>query len=490
MRTPLVGTAYTARSRNLNNQQCVNLYLETVETKDGTAPNALMPCPGLVVYVTLPTSPIRAMKTVGETIYVVAGNFAYSISSGKVTTLGQINTTTGPAYIEWNSTATSAPKANQVGFWDQTSLWVWNPGNLTFTQILLPFSEAPMGPTTFGGVAFLDGLALTVQQSTFNVYQSNVNDFTTWDALNFTTEDGNSEPVIALSARNDQVVFHKQNSTCFYVNEGNNGFVFGREVGIYPAIGCAAQSSVVVVNNITCFLGHTSKGGPKVYMMPGYEPLPISTYAIENTLAEYSRVDDAIGWGYVQEGHAFYGLNFPTAGETWVVDLAETHKLGVGVWHQRAGFVPGGFTNYVGSCCTQMDDQVYMGDATSGNIYLLSLDNFLDNGQTRKWLRSWRADHGPTKYAAEKCNYVDFQVGSGVNTPVGTNPLMMFEQSFDNGYNWQTQRFIPLGTQGSYQQTVRARRLGATNRGINSDRSFRISGTDPWGGAILGAEVG
>ena len=53
----------------------------------------------------------------------------------------------------------------------------------------LPFSPVGM-PCS------IDTLTLCTQPGTYKIWQSNVNDLTTWPALNFTTEDGNAEPVV------------------------------------------------------------------------------------------------------------------------------------------------------------------------------------------------------------------------------------------------------------------------------------------------------
>lgn len=479
MRSPLVGPAYTARSKNLSNQQLINLYVESMEGPNGAEPNALLGCPGLVLQRALPTNPLRAMRTIGNVIYAVAGNTAYALDPTNglsPTTLGTLPTALGPAYIEYNAT--------QVGFFDSVGLNVWGITSMIFQSVPLPFA----GPV--GVPATLDTLTVVSQPGTYVIWQCDPNDLTTWDPLNFTTEDGNAEPIVALIAVHDQIIVFKQNSSTFYVNEGNNGFVFGRLEGVYPARGCIAPASAFVLDDQCYFLGQSDTGGPRAYIMRGYEAVEISTYALENEWTTYAEIEDTFAYGYEQGGHPFALFVFPSAGMTWAFDLGEFNKLKTPPWHRRAGFFGGQFTQYAGTCAAQFQGIVYLGDTASGNVYRLDLTNYQDNGQTRKWLRSWRATQGASKFETEKCNYLDIEMDTGEGVAPGANPQLVLRQSFDGGLNWSAERYTPAGKMGNTTADVRFRRLGTTKRGLNSDRTFELSSTDPFFTALLGAEIG
>jgi hypothetical protein len=476
-KSPIVGTAYVARSKNLANNLCINLYLESVETKEGSSPNALLPCPGLVTALTLGVGPIRAAKTVGTTLYVVSGNAIFAVYAGlEKKLLGTLGSSSGQVYIEYNDV--------QVGFFDQLGLMVWTPATSTLSFVTLPFTG------TVGMPASLDTLTLLTQPGTYNIWQCNENDLTTWDPLNFTTEDGNAEPVVGLAAIHDQVIVLKQFSACFYVNEGNNGFSFGRLDGLYAEVGCVTASSIVTLGESVIFLGQAFNEQPKVYLLRAYEPQAVSTYAIDLAIEGYPTSTDATGFGYSQDGHLFYVLNFPSGNQTWVFDTKETGNLSVPVWHARAAFGSGAFSRYAGSCAAAFGGAIYMGDWQNGNLYTLDLNSYQDNGQTRKWVRSWQALGANVSVAPQKINYLDLQMDTGVGVPAGTNPQLMFRQSFDGGYSWSNDRLVSVGTTGEYQNDIRITRLGATKRGLNSARIFHLSGTDVWFNSLLGADVG
>lgn len=477
-KTPFLGTAYLARSPNLAAQRLVNLYLETVETQDGAAPGAFFSCPSLDLTMTFGVGNVRATRAVNGVLYAISGNTAYSVTGFVATTLGTIGTSTGAAYITSNGT--------QVGFWDGAGLSVWTIATATFAPVVLPY------PGAVGVPAQQDTLCLLSQPGTYNIWQSGINDLTSWPPLAFTTEDGNNENVVALVAFHDQVVIMKEYSTCFYVNEGNTNFVYGRLSGLYPEIGCAVPFSAIVSNDSIYWVGHTRGGQARLYVMKGYEPEEISTYAIANTINGYSTVSDALVFGYIQQGHPFTVFQFPTGGQTWVFDLKETKRMKAAVWHERAGFSGGQLTLYDGSCAVQIGDQVYMGSYFSGNLYQLNLNTALgplDNGAPRKILRAWQQDK-TADYAAEKCNYLDFQMDTGVGVPLTGNPQLVLRQSFDGGESWSSEQYESAGVTGDTDATVRFRRLGATRRGLNSFRVFEMSSTDRFQAAFYAAESG
>src|ERR1017187_4800440 len=333
--TPFLGIAYSLRSQSLADQRLVNLYPELVEGKSRSAEvGAFYGCPGLDLVTTVGTGPIRGLDAEDGGLYVVSGNAVYFLdTSYNATQIGTLATSTGPVSMINNTT--------QEAIFDDVGCYVYSGG--VFTNVTLPFSNP--------GIAdYMDGFALVNERGTFNLWQSNLNDLTTWDPLNFTTEDGTADDVVALIEFHNQFAIFKEDHFCFYINAGLNGFVFQRSQGVYGQVGCVAPHSFCEIDETLLFLGRSYHGGKTVFAIKGYQEERISTHALEFAMESYETVSDAIGFTYKQEGHMFYVLTFPTANATWVLDLTATKRMGVPAWHERASFAAGHFGRYAAKC--------------------------------------------------------------------------------------------------------------------------------------------
>lgn len=473
MKTPILGTSYRSFSKDLAIQQCINLFVEIVETKDGKEVGALFGCPGLVFAAAIGIGPIRpgGLHVVETIMWVVSGSGVYLVTQAYGATLiGNMTTTSGPVTIIDNGA--------QTCFSDGVNLYAYS--GASFTTIALG------GPGAPGTLVFQDSLGVYNQLGSYSIYQSNVNDLTTWNALNFTNADGSSDYIVGMAQLHRQIVALKEDHITFYINAGLSGFVFQRLDGVFPDVGCAAAASIANCGEIICWLGRDRQGNGTIYSMGGYEPQRVSTHAIEYDLTTYATIADAVGWSYIQEGHRFYVLNFPTANKTWVLDLTASAALGYPAWHRRAAFSNGALNIYEPCCAALFNGKVVVGSSTGPNLYVLDLNTFTDNGATRKWLRAWRAHpKAAIQSIPYRCLEIDMDVG---NAPQGTNPQVVLRYT-DDGYTWSNERFGAAGPAGQYSQRIRFRRLGLERRGLSSDRTFELSSTDPFKVAILGGDV-
>lgn len=474
MESPILGAAYRSRSPNLLMDRCVNLYPEIVESKQGKTPGALYACPGLDFVANVGVGPIRpgGLHAVEGTLYTVSGSSLYAVNTAYGSTLlGALTTTSGPV--------TMIDNGNQVAVSDGANIYTYGGG--LFTQLALPSTQLPPG-----SLVYQDTLGFYNQLGTFNIWQSNPNDLTTWQALNFTTADGSSENIVGMVDLHRQMIVLKEYSTSFYLNFGLSGFVMQRQDGVFPNIGCASAASIAICGDVVCWLGQDRQGVGPVYMLGGYEAVPVSTFAIDNAISKYPVIDDAFGFSYIQAKHRFYVLTFPTANQTWVLDLTMSKDLGYPVWHERAAFSGGAFNAYEPSSAANFNSQVIVGSSSSGNLYRLDLETFLDNGSTRKWLRAWRA-HAKPSSQSQAYRVLELDMETGVGRNVGATPLIMLRYS-DDAHTWSHERFGSVGAIGNYNTRIRFRRLGMERRGMTSDRVFELSGTDPFKVSILGAE--
>jgi hypothetical protein len=195
-------------------------------------------------------------------------------------------------------------------------------------------------------------------------------------------------------------------------------------------------------------------------------------------------MSDAVAYTYQQDGHAFYVLNFPSANQTWVYDVATQG------WHERAGLLDNLFTRNRGNCQCNFEGTIIVGDFENGNIYALDLTTYADNGGPQKWLRSWRAlptGQNNLKRTAQHSLQLVCETGVGLVVGQGSDPQVMLRFSDDGGHTWSNEHWVSMGQIGGYGTRAIWRRLGMTQK--LRDRVYEVSGTDPVKIDIIGAEL-
>ena len=80
MKSPILGSAYVARSVNAADNRMVNLFPEVVPD-GGQTGGFLNRAPGLDLLVTVGTGPIRGLWTFNGIGYVVSGTELYSLTT-------------------------------------------------------------------------------------------------------------------------------------------------------------------------------------------------------------------------------------------------------------------------------------------------------------------------------------------------------------------------------------------------------------------------
>ena len=191
-----------------------------------------------------------------------------------------------------------------------------------------------------------------------------------------------------------------------------------------------------------------------------------------------------MAYTYQQDGHNFYVLIFPSANTTWVYDAATN------AWHERAAWTNGDFTRHRSNCQMAFNNEIVVGDFQNGNIYAFDLDDYTDNNQIQKWLRSWRAlptGQNNLKRTTQHSLQLDLETGTGLNLGQGDDPQVMLRWSDDGGHTWSNEHWISIGKIGQFYRRAIWRRLGMTLK--LRDRVYEVSMTDPVKTAIMGAEL-
>ena len=486
METPFFGGSYPGFSTNLANDRTINLYPELVETKQGKQIGALYSTPGQRKLLTLPNfgvgtvmGPCRGSRTMATTnkMIQVYGNTVMTVDTNNITVLlGHINTSTGPVDIIDNGT--------QVAVSDGYQLWAYT---LVATATATLITTLPSAP---GVLVIQDGFGLTNILGTDQFYQSNLNDLTTWGALNFSSADAEPSPIVGMATLFRQVWIFKQNTTEVWNNVGGAGFTFQRMQGVYLQVGCQAPYSVATSGERVIWLGQNALGTSSVFMNNGYEAKPISTHAVDYKIIEYQKatqkgIIDAIGFVYNQAGHTFYVLTFPGGNATWVYDL--TTQL----WHERGEWVNGQYNRWDPSSYCYYNKQHVVGSSTAAQLSVLDInyptDDLISSTQLnyvnpKRWVRRWRALgkslNSPVRFESLR---LDMATGlDGFNKVVSSAPLAITghitgARLYDTG----TYQYIETGGIRPYSNMVVSSGALPTGARVNTDGLATYTYTAP-----------
>lgn len=475
MQIPLLGGAYEARSVISNAQRCLNLYPE-VNPVDAPVPITHYPTPGLHILSSppVPGSGRGLYYATGNTLFCVVGDNLYSIM---------------PTTYEFVLVGTVANRSltTPVKMVDNEVKLFLVDGTPTSYLVDLASKTFEVNPDpNYQGsdfVDYLDTFLLFNKPNTPQFY-STLSQSTNCDPLFFANMTGRPTDLVAVVALHGTIWLIGKRATEVWFNAGDtNLFPFQRMPQAVTHQGCSAKYSIVRHSGLddsqtaVLWLSETDDGENIVLQGQGYAAKRISNFAIEDIFRKYPTVQDAEGWTYQQDGHAFYMLNFPTADATWGYDLS------TGQWHERASLDGNGIEHQhrVGSAAFAYDQVVGL-DRQNGNLYKMDLDSYADFDGPIKRVRSW--PH--LRQEMRRVIYTLFRVDIEVGTDPGTTPeapaMMSLRWSDDHGRTWGNPVLLSIGSEGQYLTSPTRWRLGMAR-----DRVFELSWTTPAATALNGA---
>jgi hypothetical protein len=346
-----------------------------------------------------------------------------------------------------------------------------SPGPTLLTVILDDFAQ--ITDTNFLGadkVDFIDGWLIFNQPSTQNFYTNAPVPYTLiFDGSFFAKNDSSSDNIVTLEALSRDLWIVGERHTEIWFDAGGANFAFQRIPGAAPQMGCAAVHSITKVGDSLMWLAHNQEGGVHVVKTEQYTTKSVTTPAVANTMSNYPLVFDAVAYSYMEQGHHFYVISFPTQETTWVYDL-ETD-----MWHQRARFdsSTAQFGRHRSNCFMNFQNLRIVGDFSNGRLYQLSRTVYTDDDQPLIALRRcphiWSRENRERIFTGSL--QVEFKPGVGLasGAAADVDPHMMLSWSDDGGQTFGTEQQVPIGKIGETRNRAIVRRLGVTR-----DRVFQV----------------
>lgn len=472
---PFVGPSYGLKSISVDSQSSVNLYPDPLGGKDSKSQYVLQRTPGLKLEATLNgTQSVRGLyKTSTGRLFGQCGAvFNEILADNTVINHGSINTGGNPNN---STTVKMSDNGEQLILLDGTNGWIFTLGTNTLT--LITDEDFPQMATH---VDYLDGYFIVNVPDSGRFQWSALDNGFSWDTLDFATAEGSPDNLVSLIVAGRKLWLMGEQSWEAWFNTGDSNAAFRRYDGSLNNMGIAAKYSLSRMDKNIFWLGANDIGQGQVFMNQGYTSAKVSTFAIDEAIQSYSKIDDAIGFCYQQNGNKFYQLSFPLEQKTWVFDLT------VGEWHERSyrNSSTGLPEAHRANCQAFFNGKVYVGDRINGKLYSYDSDTYTDNGDIILLSRT----SPPYWNNLDRLFFTRFQldidVGVGLSTGQGSNPKIMLENSNDGGHTFGTGEERTLGAMGEYNH-----RVFWTRQGSSRARVARITYSEPTKFTILNAFI-
>jgi len=425
-----------------------------------------------------------SIKNNGNSFLIVSAGVVYCLNAGTLTTIsfpastGTVDTigTVGSSQVNWVSGDKFTPSMegqtitiNAVAytvaqFVTEEFIYVTGPaGNQT--AVAFSISELVNGLTGefLGGYFLVNRTNINARQVNF----SNLNNGVTWDALDYFQKEQNPDALRSILVSGSQLYLFGEESFEIWQNTGTGigGNPFERINSAGDKFGSISPWGPISFEGEVFFVGGSPDGGVTAYQMNGFTPQRISTHGEESQWAAAGLGPNCRSYGYREEGHSYWMINF--GAETWGYDL--TTRL----WHKRMKWNGTTFDPYETDCHIYVDSwQTGMhltGGAQSGVLYQSSMNLYSNNGADVAWRRVT-----PYNYDGAGCRIyfgrqkLEMETGT---TSSGTEPVITREYSDDRGTTWVNPQTAGIGATGN-----KSRRVFWPIGGSSYDRIWRFTG--------------
>lgn len=404
----------------------VNMLIDKYDAMDPTNSKVYIKSrPGSTVVQTVSAGkePRGIYYWLGTTIYV-AGNTIYSENVA----LGTIATSTGVVgFTEF---------VNLVGvvtlvLVDGTDGYVFSSPTVFPTKIVSANFPTPHLPDPI----FMDGYLFLAKANTQDVYNSNLNDPTLWNAGEFLSAEMYPDTIQALSKNNNYIYAVGSQSVEFFFDAANpTGTPLARNASAVLQFGTPALNTVIQTEKEVILVGQTGNGGYTIWAIDGFNPSQICTPYVRDVLRYQSTLASPTTFVAAcirLSGHKLYILTLSTTTLVYSFESKSWSTWSSGI-DGSSMFISKLFADGPNSTCKGLS---YAGVSVfSDQYYIDNLTPFLQEIQTVKY----DFDTMDRKFMHRFALVGDVPTSSGV----GNNFTLSWT---DNDYlTWSTPRTLSM----------------------------------------------
>lgn len=457
-----LGPDSRASSYMADSEKLVNMYPQPTESPSAPSPWELVPTPGYRLLASVPQAPGRANFSENGRNFFIAGfafqEYAIDAVTGICTTTlrGTVVADSNPAMIVGNGVA-----GGQLGIVSGNRYYSYD---LATNVLTLVRTGATM-------VGFLDGFFLVFDRTISTVFVSNLFNGLVLNPLNIFQRTAGSDAWQAMYIVNRLIyLLGSATSEVWWNANVAVGQPFAPIQEAFSEFGIAATFSGAVDTSLT-FLGRNANGRGIVYRMQGYTPQRISQHSEEVAIQSYSRMDDAVAGITQQQGRPIYVLTFPTADKTHCFDE------GTSLWHARETWDEVHATAHASRAMffAALPTMSVSCDRQTGDLVVIdpSVYTEADGSLIQHYREAPRLSFNQRRFTVPQFQLV-MDVGIGLNTGQGSNPMVMLQVSRDGGKVFGNERWTSAGKMGAFGTRVMWKMLGQARNFVP-----RVMVTDP-----------
>ena len=458
----ITGPSYQSRSKPLSSQQTVNWYQQFNE--GGKEAYVLMPFPGLETKGNA-AGKDRGFHRMAEILYQVKGTSLYEIDKlGNHTLRGTIPGTKRCIIADDGINMFIVVPGDRVWQYNTDTNAVSQVTNVNITKALSVDFFNNQFIYTFADFSTVSDVGNGAEATGLN----RIGEETLPDAM-------------VRDFVFDEVIYRcGVRSIVGWYNSGVGSPPIDKLQGRIFNVGLSAPYSIAKTDEAFYWLGDDNA----IYRAQAGTKERISSDAISNAISKFSVIDDAIGFTYTFEGQNFYTITFPSENQTFTV----SESLGENGWFELSSGLQDG--KWQGSSVISAYSKNYVADADNGNVYLLDLDTYENNGESIKRTRvtsniDARLVGGALGDAVTMSSVIiSMETGVGLIVGQGDNPRIIVEASYDGGRTWAAGAWPKVGRLGEFVLKVKW-----DNMKTFYDCMLRISSTDPVNYSVYSANI-
>lgn len=473
MKFGMIGPSYTAKSNVIADEECINLYAETIETPGAQAKWSYIGTPGLAMFSAGDDGPTRGSIETGTQMFSVVADTLYEIAAD--------GTRTARGTIDNDGFSVSIAASNvQLLIVGSGKAYCYTFADNSFVEVTASLAGTPVK------VKYSDGYFVVMFYNSNKFQISDILDGTTWPGIQVNAVSVFPENIVTIEVSHRELwVFGSQHAQP-YQDTGTDE-IFDVIPGALVEMGASSLFGVGLLDNTVFWISEDKRGARQAWRANGYTPLRISTHAVETSLSAYSEEQIAalVSYAYQDGGHLFWVLYMPGTDCTWVFDVAEN------LWHKRAEWLPdsGTYGPHRSWNHAYAFGKHIVGDWKTGNLYEMKLAYdtgggvyafVTDNGATIRRLRRSPTLVNEMAWIYHSELTVDFATGLGPQPPLTDGngaprpPQAMLRWSNDRGSTWSNVHTVGCGFAGQYAARAVFRRLGRARY-----RVYELTVSDP-----------